>query len=127
MDSPSTQYLIRLKRSDLQENVSNSRLSLFPLINSAHWCSEKILFNDEIKKTEMVIMSSNNEGGLFDNNFRNYGIIIQNEEPVVYELFSRKAQTIYSQLYPIGTDYNGNLLLLDLETQKTAKYKVVLK
>lgn len=127
MDSPSTQYLIRLNKSDLQENVSNSKLSLFPLINSALWCSEKIPFNDANNKTEMIIMSSNNEGGLFDDNFRNYGIIIQNEEPVVYELFSRKAQTIYSQLYPIGTDYNGNLLLLDLETMKTAKYKVVLK
>jgi len=126
MDATHTQYLIRLKRSDIEENVNNSKLTFFPLINNAHWCSEKITISDKKHNTDMFVMSSNSEGNLYDSNFRNYGIIIKNNEPVVYELFSKKALNKYSQWYPIGIDYNKNILYLDLETMKTAKYRVKL-
>jgi hypothetical protein len=129
MDSQTTEYLIRLKRIDLQENVNEIKLTQFPLINNALWCSEKI--KTENGMTTMIVMSSNTEGRHYDDNFRNFGIIIKNGEPHVYELYAKKATgnakgeySQYSQWYPIGTNDKNTVLFLDLETMKPAFYKV---
>ena len=129
MDSPINQYLIRLRKSDIQKDVSEMKLTQFPLINNALWCSEKITIDNGM--TTMIVMSSNTEGRLYDANFRNLGIIIKSGEPQVYELFAKKATgntkgeySEYSQWYPIGTDDKNNILFLDLETWKPAFYKV---
>lgn len=124
MDASSTQYLCRVKKADLTENMSESKLSQFPIINSALWCSTSIAVDD--KQNQMIVMSSNNEGALYDNNFRNYGIMVENNEPLFYELLVKNAKNLYSQFYPIGTDANNNILFLDLDTMKPAFYKVEL-
>lgn len=122
MDSTSPQYIIRLKRTDIKENVDISKTNQYPLINSALWCSENVKVSGDA--ISMVVMSSNTEGRMYDENFRNYGIIIKNNEPVVYELFARKASNVYSQWYPIGIDYNNDILFLDLDTHRSSYYKV---
>ncbi len=124
MDSTNPQCIFRVKKSDLHENISEIKISRFPLINSAHWCSETIYLADGL--TKMYVMSSNNEGAIYDNNFRNYGIIIENNEPIAYELMAITAKNLGSQWYPIGIDNQKNILFLDLDTWKTLFYKVVL-
>jgi hypothetical protein len=124
MDTDNAQYIIRLKKSDIIENVNEVKISRYPLINSTHWCSETIELADGT--TKMYVMSSNNEGAFYDNNYRNYGIVIENTEPVAYELLAIKAKTWGSQWYPIGTDNQNNILFLDLDKPKPSFYKVVL-
>ncbi|WP_148038907.1 hypothetical protein [Proteiniphilum sp. X52] len=124
MDSAEPQYLFRLNRKDLQENVSWEKIDKYPLINSALWCSAYV------SDFDMYIMSSNGEGQLYDNKFRNYGISIAKNRPEVYELQARKCKGIdgkyaqYSQFMPIGTDVHNFVYFVDLENNYIYKCKV---
>lgn len=123
MDSAKPQYLNRLSREHIVNNVDEAFIRKFPLINGALWCSETIHYGYENK--DMFIMSSNNEGRLYDHNFRNYGIIINEEGiPVAYELVSKYAADVYAQFFPIGVDYDNIILFCDIENKKYVRYGV---
>lgn len=124
MDASSTQYLCRLNRADLPDKDANqSPMMQFPLINSALWALDEVKMEDG--KT-MNVVSSNNEGGLYDDYCRTYGIIIENEEPIIYELNAYKARNnIHDQLYPMGVDNQQQVLMQDLITREIGKYKLV--
>lgn len=121
-DSPEPQFLTRLSKKDSQDGIiDESKIVRFPLINSALWCT----LNYQVDKdTRMTIMSSNNEGGIYDNYCRTYGIIIKNRLPIVYELYKIPARIIYTQLFPISVDNEGKIYLCDVETLKISVYKL---
>lgn len=52
----------------------------------------------------MYIMSSNHEGGIYDDQARIYGIIIENNIPRIYELMKMKARSWGTQMFSIGVD-----------------------
>lgn len=117
-DTQSAQYIMKISRNDLSENVNISKVKKFPLINGALWCKEYLADKD------LYIMSSNNEGALYDGNFRSVVIKINNRSPQVYELFSRKASGWGSQLFPVGIDIANNCYLLDLDRNVIYKCSV---
>lgn len=123
MDSAKPQYLNRLSRDHIVNNVDETFINQFPLINGALWCSEVIHYGYE--NNDMFIMSSNNEGRLYDHNFRNYGIIINSDGiPVAYELVSKYAADVYAQFFPIGVDYDNIILFCDVESKRYIRYTV---
>ncbi len=89
-----------------------------PLINSALWCTEKIAALDG------YLMSSNSEGRLYDDKYRVYFVKIDNGTPVVYEIYSFKEGSIYTQLFPLGQDNQGYVYLKDLKSNEIKKCKV---
>jgi hypothetical protein len=121
-DCASAQYICRLFKNDLPENnVASSPITMFPLINSAHWCNEKILIDGK----EMSVMSSNLEGCLYDERVRNFGIVFENEEPVIYELLSKETSSKpYDQYFPMGADIDNNILLCNVINLKRFIFKI---
>ncbi len=121
-DCASAQYICRLFKNDLPENnVASSPITMFPLINSAHWCNEKILIDGK----EMSVMSSNLEGCLYDERVRNFGIVFENEEPVIYELLSKETSSKpYDQYFPMGADIDNNILLCNVINLKRYIFKI---
>jgi len=111
-DTPEPQYIYRLDRE-------SGIIDGFPLINSALWCSVKTRYDNR----DFYILSSNSEGALFDNNNRVYGILFENEVPVVYELFKRRSRTKYSQLFPCCCT-GERVYLYDTDTMLTMEYKI---
>lgn len=116
-DTQTAQYMLKLNRNDITQNVGSNKLTKYPLINGALWCSE------QISATEFL-QSTNNEGGLYDNRYRNLYIKIENEEPEFYSTFSKTGNGVYSQKYPVGKDVNGNIYLLDLDSYELERVKV---
>lgn len=121
-DSDKPQYLTRLSRSDIKEGLVNEEvLTRFPLINGALWCTIDYNLSNG---TKMTIMGSNNEGRIYDNYSRTYGIIFKDRKPVVYELYKILARCPYTQLFPLGVDNEKKVYLYDVELQKTFIYSL---
>ncbi|KKO91169.1 hypothetical protein AAW12_11605 [Sphingobacterium sp. Ag1] len=116
-DAASAQYMLKLSRNEIKQNVEQNKVTKYPLVNSALWCSEQISENE-------YLQSTNNEGGLYDNKYRNLYIKIENEEPQFYSTFAKTAGSIYAQKYPVGKDVNGNIYLLDLDSYELERVKV---
>lgn len=121
-DCASAQFICRLLKTDLPENnVANSPVTMFPLINSAHWCNEKVLIDGK----EIYVMSSNLEGCIYDERVRNFGIVFENEEPVIYELLSKEALSKpYDQYFPMGADKENNILLCNATNFKRYIFRI---
>jgi hypothetical protein len=117
-DTQTSQYILRLDRNKIIESANIENVKKFPLINGALWCSEQI-------STTEFIQSSNNEGGLYDNKYRNFYIKIINDIPQCYEVFSKIANGPYDQKYPVGIDLEGYVYLLDLNSYQIDKTKIV--
>lgn len=121
-DSDAPQFLTRLSKKDAWAGIlDEDKLVRFPLINSALWCTIDYQLDE---KTKMIIMSSNNEGGIYDNYCRTYGIIIKNRLPIIHELYKIPARIIYTQLFPIGVDNEGKIYLCDVQTLKISIFKL---
>ena len=105
-----------------QLNKSNEEVNRFSLLNGALWCNIK--FPDKINGSDFYIMSSNSEGALYDNNNRVYGISINNDTPLFYELLKKKSRTQYSQQFVLGLDFNNHILLLDTDSEKVTSYRL---
>lgn len=73
---------------------------------------------------DMIIMGSNNEGGIYDDFARTYGLTIKDGIPEIYELLRVEARSIYTQLFPIGVQSNGDIVLYDHETREYGAYKL---
>lgn len=123
VDSHETQYLRCVSRDEIIGTgpLSEKSISNFPLINSALWCTIPTQLDSG---DNMYIMGSNNEGGLYDDQCRTYGIIFKNDIPVVYELLKMKARSVYTQMFPIGVDNENCFYFCDHEVGKMYKYKL---
>lgn len=122
-DSYEEQYITRVNRKDIGNGVvSETALKRFSVINSACW---GIINMKTPEGKDMIVMSSNNEGGLYDNYCRTYGIVLENDVPQIYELTRIKARSIYTQLFPIEVNAEGFPVLFDHETGKYMSYKLV--
>lgn len=117
-DRSTPQYLNKLDRKYIRENVPVSLVERTPLINSAHWCTERIAALDG------YLMSSNSEGAIYDDNYRVYFIKIIKDVPVVYEAYSNKEGSIYTQMFPLGQDNEGYIYLKNLRSNDIKKCKV---
>lgn len=121
-DSDAPQFLTRLSKEDVRDGILiEDKLVRFPLTNSALWCTTNYQLD---KNTQMVVMSSNNEGGIYDNYCRTYGIIIKNRLPIVYELYKIPARIIYTQLFPLGVDNEGKIYLCNVENLKISVFRL---
>lgn len=123
MDSHETQYIRHVSREQIEGRGALSEVVVnnYPLINSALWCVMKITVADG---QTMYVMTSNNEGGIYDQQCRTYGIILKNEVPFVYELLKVEARTVYTQMFPIGVDNEKNLYFCDHEVGEIHKFKL---
>lgn len=124
VDSHAPQYITQLKRTDLKVGEIASKLKRYSIINSACWSTLSIKTSDG---RDMYVMSSNNEGGLYDNYCRTYGIIIEGDKPVIYELAKINAYTQYTQLFPIGVLSHTDFVLYNHEQDQYKTYKIVRK
>lgn len=113
-DTPEKQFICRMNRKSRE-------IQLYPLINSALWCS--LHLNSE---PAFYLMSSNSEGALYDYYNRVYGIVFKNEEPLIYELIKRKSENDYSQLFPLCV-INNKIYLYDAQTDITFEYELISK
>ena len=111
-DSESPQFISRISRDQLDSlPISNEKVSRFPLFNSALWFA----YDDG----DIVILSSNSEGSIYDDYHRVYGIVIdENGIPTTYSLYSeksdhRKNRKIFNQLFILGKDINGKYCFFD--------------
>lgn len=118
------QYICRLSKENLPlTNQACSPIAKYPLVHAAHWITESIQLPNG---SDMICMSSNCEvyGGGYDNRIRTYGIQINNEEPIFYELLSLPSNgDRFHQYYPLGA-YKDKVLLMDNITRKRALYKL---
>ena len=121
-DSHEPQYLTRVNRKDLtMGQIAESVLKRFSIINGACW---GVINMKTQEGDDMIIMSSNNEGGLYDEYSRTYGIVINNAKPEIFELTKIKARTVYTQLFPIEVNAEGRLVLFDHEVKEYASYEL---
>lgn len=115
-DTHESQAIYRILRKDMAQK----KVTRFPLVNGALWCSLK--YPIKINGCDFYIMSSNSEGALFDNYNRVYGIKIDNDVPVFYELIKKRSRTCYSQLFILGLDINNRIYFYDHEIGVTYSY-----
>ena len=69
----------------------------------------------------------NSEGALYDNNNRVYGIVIEDNRPIFYELLSKPSRTEYSQQFLLGFDDMRNVYLYDHEIDMVTSYVLLKK
>lgn len=117
-DTHESQAIYRILRKDMAQK----KVTRFPLVNGALWCSLK--YPVKINGCDFYIMSSNSEGALFDNYNRVYGIKIDNDVPVSYELIKKRSRTCYSQLFILGLDINNRIYFYDHEIGVTYSYSL---
>lgn len=117
-DTHESQAIYRILRKDMAQK----KVTRFPLVNGALWCSLK--YPVKINGCDFYIMSSNSEGALFDNYNRVYGIKIDNDVPVFYELIKKRSRTCYSQLFILGLDINNRIYFYDHEIGVTYSYSL---
>lgn len=108
-----------------QLNKETQELKRFSLLNGALWCSIK--YPEKVNGSDFYIMSSNSEGTLYDNYNRVYGICINNDNPIFYELLKKRSRTQYSQQFVLGVDFNNHILLLDTDSEKVKSYRLTNK
>lgn len=124
VDSYAPQYITRITREDLKLGGIESNLKRYSIINSACWSTFPVTTSDG---KDMYIMSSNNEGGLYDNYSRTYGIMFDDDKPTIYELAKINAYTQYTQLFPIGVASQTNFVLYNHEQDHYRTYRVIKK
>lgn len=118
MDSSSPQFLLQISRSNIFEN--SKLYNLFPLINSALWCSQKIYINNK----EGYLISQNAEGQLYDKLYRVFLIIEENNKPIAYQIFANTAISVYDQIYPVGLFLDNSILFYSIPNNKFLIYKI---
>ena len=124
VDSDKPQFLTRLSRMDIEnkeEVIDEKYLKRFPLTNGALWCTMNYTMKT---KEKMIIMSSNNEGAVYDKFCRTYGIFIKNRQPIVYELYKISANIPYTQLFVLDVDNESNLYFCDVEKMNILAFKM---
>lgn len=125
-DSESPQYISRISRNQLSRlPIADEDVVRFPLFNSALWFT----YDDG----EMIILSSNSEGSLYDDYHRVYGIVIDsNGVPTVYSLYAEKSDPhknrgIFNQLFILDKDVDNNFWFFDNQNNIHRQFKLVKK
>lgn len=114
-DTHESQALIRMDKE-------TKEIKRYALLNGALWCS--VLYPKPLFNTKFYIMSSNSEGALYDNNNRVYGIILEKDEPIVFELLKKRSRTQYSQQFVLGFDFQNNVFFYDTDRLEVVSYRL---
>lgn len=126
-DTSRPQYLCRLSRNEIDSLYSLGEnynaiydVTKFPLYQSALW---SLVYNPDF---DMFIMSSNNEGSLYDNNHYTFGVKISDDGiPMFYNLLSEYSLDYpYHQLFILGCDRGGVIYGYDTRYRRLRKFKI---
>lgn len=124
-DSPDPQFINRINRSQLDNlPIPSEKVQHFPIYNGANWNSDYDTEND------LYIMSSSCEGGLYDQSSRILGVKLDDNKPLIYNLFTDNIQVNdssckYQQLFVLGKDNTHIYWFYDL--RKSCYRRFVMK